>query len=156
MRKEHRLVVLGSLAVFLLDIASKMFVAGRLALGESWPVIPGIFHLTHLKNTGAAFSMFHDHPEVLTVIAGTMLVGFSTYMLTRQHLTSKEVWGFSFVLGGALGNLLDRLREGAVTDFLDVVAIHYPVFNLADSFIFMGVILLLVNYVTQHSQTSGS
>jgi signal peptidase II len=148
--KSQLYVLLGALMVFLLDAVTKITIVQMLEPGESLPIIPGVFHLTRMHNTGAAFSLFYQHPEILTMVAGTFFLILLGYMLTRKSLPMLEAVGFSFILGGALGNLLDRIRLGGVVDFLDFTLINYPVFNLADSFILVGVGLLLWAYVIQH------
>lgn len=153
--KDHLAILVGAITVYGVDAISKAWIINTLSLGESIRLVPQVFHLTHLQNTGAAFSLLHQHPEFLTLIAGGLFVVLLGYVLTRPLFQRQEIVGFTLVLGGALGNLVDRLRLGAVTDFLDFTLIHYPVFNLADSFIFIGVILLFANYV-QHYQTSRS
>jgi signal peptidase II len=155
-KAERWKVLLGALVVYCLDALSKAYIIQRLDPGESIPLIPGIFHLTRLQNSGAAFSMFYEHPELLTFVASLLFAVFTWYMLTKKTLAASEMIGFSLVLGGALGNLMDRLQIGAVTDFLDFTLIRYPVFNLADSFIFAGVILLLIAYVNQYHHPSRS
>jgi signal peptidase II len=153
LRQAHLLVFLGSFVVFCLDALTKSYIIHRLQPGESIPLIPSVFQLTRLQNTGAAFSMFHQYPGVLTVVAALLLFVFISYMLCKKTLLTSEVIGFSFVIGGATGNLIDRLYMGSVTDFLDFTLIHYPVFNLADSFICIGVALLLIDYVKSYNQT---
>ncbi len=153
-RHDHWISFGFAALVYGLDALSKAWIIRALQAGESQPVIPGIFHITRVHNTGAAFSMFYEHPEVLTLVSGLLLVAFLGYMLTKPKLSRAEIMGFGFVIGGAFGNLMDRIRLGAVTDFLDVVAIRYPVFNLADAFILMGVVVLMVAYVKQFNQSA--
>ncbi len=131
-------------ALFVLDQWVKSMVVQHMILGESIPLWPQVFHLTYLKNTGAAFSLLSAHPQLLTLVTAVFFIGFSLYAFTRQHFTRWEYSIFSLVLGGALGNLWDRLTRGHVVDYLDVTLIHYPVFNLADAFIFCGMTLLLI------------
>ncbi len=154
--KSHGLIIIAALGFYLLDSMSKLAIKNWLALGQSVPVIPGVFHFTHVQNTGVAFSLFHQYPEILTLVASLFLLLLLLYMLSHRVLSRLEMLGFSLVIGGALGNLADRFSMGAVTDFLDLAIIHYPVFNLADSFIFTGVALLIIHYVRHYHYAARS
>ncbi len=142
-------VLTGAFLVFILDRLSKWMVLRFLSPVHSLVIIPDVIQLTHVQNRGAAFSLFYQHPHILTLIAGLLFLVLLLYTLLRQHFSLFQWIGLSFVLGGALGNLVDRLHYGAVVDFIDVVMIHYPIFNLADSFILAGVVLLMIDYVRQ-------
>jgi signal peptidase II len=106
-------------------------------------LIPKVFQLTIAYNTGAAFSMLNEQPQLLTLITSVIFGILLAYGLGRSRFLAGEVPAFALILGGALGNLTDRFLWGKVTDFLDVIAIHYPIFNIADTLIFMGVALLI-------------
>jgi len=133
-----------------LDRLSKMLIERNIPRYEAITVIPGIFRLTHVLNPGAAFSIFADNDSKYKV---AMLVAFSLVALavvltllwkTGRHLTSGSL-ALAFILGGALGNLWDRVVQGQVIDFLEIriVGYHWPDFNLADSAIVCGAILLI-------------
>lgn len=147
---RHRPLLAGLLLLFaLLDQASKAWMVSLLADGASRPLLPGVFQLTLTYNTGAAFSMLRQHPQGLTLLTGLIFAAIAAYAFSPRPFPRGERWALALILGGALGNLIDRLRLGKVVDFLDVVAIHYPVFNLADSFIFCGVVLLVFTHLRQ-------
>lgn len=151
------MLILGLAAlVFCIDRLSKVWVLHHLLPGETIPLLPQVFHLTRVHNTGAAFSLFHQYPSVLTLITSLLLVLLCGFIFSRQYIALKEGLGYGFILGGALGNLYDRIGQGSVTDFLDFRLIHYPIFNGADSFIFVGVVLLLMHYVKEHYQPARS
>ena len=121
------------------DQVSKQLILIFLTLGESLPVLPDIFHLTTVHNTGIAFGLFQKNPHLLTLLIGIcvlLLLVFSRRVV-RESLLERLAYGL--ILGGALGNLIDRVRFGWVIDFLDFRI--WPVFNLADSGITIGVIL---------------
>ncbi|MBE3551112.1 MAG: Lipoprotein signal peptidase [Brockia lithotrophica] len=128
--------------VFLLDRAAKVWVLQSLIVGESVPIFDGILHITSVRNTGASFGMFRGATEFLTLLSAVavVLLAFLVYRLSAWG------WGYSLslglVLGGAAGNLWDRVAYGAVVDFIDVRAIHYPVFNVADAALTVGGVLL--------------
>lgn len=139
--------------VIVLDRLTKHLVARNIELNfGSVPVIPDFFSITHVENTGAAFSLFADWPQRVRV---PLLIGFSVAaMLVVAYLlwsgAKKLSWsGFAlaFILGGAIGNLYDRILYGRVTDFLHVyIGLHtWPDFNLADSAIVTGAVLLAID-----------
>lgn len=122
------------------DQLSKYLVRTNLRLGESWPS-EGVFRLTYGTNTGSAFGLFPNQTVILTV-ASVLAIGFLIYFY-RVHALPRPLLrlAIGLQLGGALGNLIDRLRAGAVVDFIDVG--WWPVFNLADSSIVVGMALLV-------------
>lgn len=109
---------------------------------QSWPIIPGVFHFTYVTNPGAAFSWCRDCPWLpwlsLVVTIGLICLGIFAPRLPRW-----EQAGYGFLLGGAAGNGIDRLLTGEVIDFLDLRLIQFPVFNLADVSINVGLACLL-------------
>ncbi len=131
------LAVSGVLAA---DQLSKYIVRANMRLGESWPS-EGIFRFTHGTNSGSAFGLFPNQ-TVLLAVASVLAIGFLVYFY-RAHAMPRALLRFAIglQLGGALGNLIDRLRAGAVVDFIDVGA--WPIFNLADSSIVVGMALLV-------------
>jgi signal peptidase II len=142
------------IVVVLLDRWSKRLVARRISLYTHIQIIPGFFRLTHTENTGAAFSLFADSPAPWKT---ALLIGFSVVALV---VVSVLLWknhpahmvsgiGLSLIMGGALGNLWDRLTSGRVVDFLLFYVRRYqwPVFNLADSAIVVGAGLLIMEIV---------
>jgi signal peptidase II len=139
-------VVAGS--VLVLDQAAKALILARLPLGASRPVIRGLFDLTHVHNPGGAFGFLAQaRPELrsLLFVAVSILAAGMVVYLYRQTPAAQRGFkvGLALILGGALGNLIDRLRFGVVVDFLDfyVGAWHWPAFNIADSAITIGVCL---------------
>ncbi|HEY6769357.1 MAG TPA: signal peptidase II [Candidatus Sulfotelmatobacter sp.] len=140
-----------ALIVVLLDRWSKRLVAARIGLYAHIQIIPGFFRLTHTENTGAAFSLFADSPSHWKT---AMLIAFSliamvivSFLLWKQtRALSMTGTALSLILGGALGNLWDRLARGRVVDFLlfYIKQYQWPVFNLADSAIVVGASLLIL------------
>ncbi len=127
----------------MLDQLSKWLAKSFLTPHQPLVLIPDVFQLTLTYNTGAAFSMLRHQPYLLTLITSGIFLLLLLYGLTRQYPLRGELPAMALILGGALGNLADRFIQGRVTDYLDVIAIHYPIFNLADTFIFCGVVLLI-------------
>lgn len=123
--------------VVALDRLSKWWVVQNLDLGESLPLIPGIFHLTYVRNTGAAFSMFPNATPILAAFSALVVAGIIVFGPRIRAMGLKDELGL--ILGGGLGNLVDRVREGGVVDFLDFRI--WPVFNLADTALVIGVVI---------------
>ena len=154
-------LLLISLVVIVLDRATKLLVAKKVAMGSAVTVIPHVFRITHVLNTGAAFSMFAESASPLAVRIG--LVTFSLIataavllLLWRYGKTwSLASMGFALVLGGAVGNLYDRVVLHYVIDFLEVhiFGYHWPDFNVADSAISVGAVLLLAEMIWPRSSS---
>jgi signal peptidase II len=148
-----------ALIVVLLDRWTKRLVAARIMKYTHIQVIPGFFRITHTENTGAAFSLFADSPSHWKTAA---LIGFSvvamivvSILLWRQsHALTMTGIALSLILGGAIGNLWDRVASGRVVDFLlfYIKQYEWPVFNLADSAIVVGASLLVLEIVLGDSK----
>jgi signal peptidase II len=147
-----------ALLVVLLDRWTKNLVARRISLYSHIQVIPGFFRLTHTENTGAAFSLFADSPTpwktgLLIAFSGIALVVVSVLLWKNERAHTVTGIGLALIMGGALGNLWDRLARGRVVDFLLFYFKRYqwPVFNLADSAIVIGAGLLVVEILFQRA-----
>ena len=143
-------------AVVILDQATKLLVQRAFRLGESLPVLPGFFNLTYVLNPGAAFGLlagaaaaFRGPFFIAVSVLAIAVICYYHARYARGH--PLPTVGLALILGGALGNLIDRLRVGMVIDFLDFYlgAYHWPAFNVADSGITVGVGLLLVEMLRE-------
>ena len=136
---RDRVLLLTVPAVLSIDQLTKFLVRANLRVGESWPS-EGLFRLTHGTNTGSAFGLFPNQTLIL-IVASVLAMGFLVYFY-RAHALPRPLLRFAIALqlGGALGNLIDRLNAGAVVDFIDVG--WWPIFNLADSSIVVGLVIL--------------
>ncbi len=135
-----------ALAVFLVDQGLKRLVEGSMRLGESAPLIPQVLSLTHTRNEGGAFGILGGHSGVL-LLGSAVALAFVLWMLFKGTPTRATTLGCGLILGGAAGNLLDRLSAGEVTDFLDLdfwPLQQWPVFNAADVAIVLGAATLLL------------
>ncbi|NJB66860.1 signal peptidase II [Desulfobaculum xiamenense] len=135
--------------VLALDQVTKARVAASIPLWEGFPVVPGFFNMVHVLNRGAAFGFLNrtdiEWQTTFFIVTALAAVGLILYLLRGSHCADRlSVCGLGLVLGGALGNLVDRIRIGAVIDFLDfhVGAWHWPAFNVADIAICLGVCAL--------------
>jgi signal peptidase II len=145
----RRYLLLISAVVFALDAFSKWLVKAEIPLYGSVDVISGLFRITHLENTGAAFSLFADSSgpwasRLLILFSLAALVVISVLLWRSGSVMNVTTLSLALFLGGTLGNLCDRLARGRVTDFLDVYigTHHWPPFNIADSAIVVGALLL--------------
>ncbi len=156
MRKYHFLI---AAVVLLMDRLSKFMIEQNIQLHDSIVILPGFFRLTHVQNKGAAFGLGADSASEWT---SSMLIAFSiaalivvTALLWRNsHRISSTGIGLALIMGGALGNLWDRVVAGQVVDFLDfyVSNYHWPAFNIADSAIVVGALLLVTEILFSKSQ----
>ncbi len=140
--------------IVLLDQVSKVVVDRAMPLNDSVPVIENLFNLTYIRNKGAAFGIFAGSAESLRlsflILFSVLAIGFIVRLLMRLPESEKSlIVALTFILGGAVGNLIDRLLYGEVIDFLDFYwsRYHWPAFNFADSFITVGVALILFRLV---------
>lgn len=130
-------------AVVILDQFSKYIVVENMALGESIPIIEEVFHLTYILNPGAAFGMF-AHNRLFFIAIAVIVIGIIIWARREILASPWEVKaGCGLFLGGAIGNLIDRARQGLVIDFFDFRI--WPVFNIADIAICIGVGLIIWN-----------
>lgn len=142
---------LGYLAFFIfgvfLDQYSKILAIRHLMNRESFPIVEGIFHLTYVENTGAAFSLLRDKTYVLTLVSLVLmgLVGYFWMKEVRNHPFMLLKLSIIMIMIGGVGNIIDRIRLGYVVDFLDFRLINFPVFNIADCFVVVGVLLYAVS-----------
>ncbi len=153
-RKDYRgWLLLLSLVVIAADRITKWLASTRIELGSHVVVIDHVFVISHVENTGAAFSLFNDSPSpgrvrwMLLVFSVLAAVAVLVMLLRLGRTITATSVALALILGGALGNAYDRLRFGSVIDFLEVHIVHYhwPDFNVADSAIVVGGILLLLD-----------
>ncbi|ABA22090.1 signal peptidase II, Aspartic peptidase, MEROPS family A08 [Trichormus variabilis ATCC 29413] len=144
MRFKNRLFWIAAFIAFFVDQLTKYWVVQTFSLGETLPILPGIFHFTYVTNTGAAFSLFSGKVEWLRWLSlgvSLLLIGLA---LLGPVLERWDQLGYGLILGGAMGNGIDRFALGYVVDFLDFRLINFAVFNMADSFISIGIVCLLL------------
>jgi len=147
-------------AVLLLDQITKLWIASRFALHETRPVISGFFNLVHVRNRGMAFGIM-NRPGAdwgFTLLLGATLAAIGLLLFWFYSLKPKDrglVLPLSLILGGAVGNLLDRIHTGEVIDFLDfyIGPYHWPAFNVADSAITVGTLWLAVKILFHSTRT---
>lgn len=159
MSLKWRIVVGWLTAIIFVDQATKVVVDRSMPLHHSIPIIDGFFSLTYVRNTGAAFGLFAGSAEMFRrpflIAVSLVAIGFIFTMLRRLPDREKGLsTALAFIVGGAMGNLIDRLVYGEVIDFLDCFwgRYHWPAFNIADSFITIGVGMTMVCLYKHHGE----
>lgn len=148
-------------AIFAIDRLTKLIIESRVSFIDTYRVIPGFFDIVHSQNRGVAFGMFNDSTSewrtTLLVIASVAAVVMVSVMLwNAKKLDRYSLWGFALILGGAAGNVFDRIVWGRVTDFLlfYIGTYQWPTFNMADSAIVIGSGLLILDLLRQKRQAA--
>lgn len=135
-------------AFILLDQVTKALVRASLALGvPSIEILPGIVRLLHVRNVGAAFSLGEGMGSAFVLLAVAVVLGCIWYLWKTPLVSRVETVGLAMVAGGAVGNAIDRLLFGYVTDFLACEFIDFPVFNVADIGITVGVVVAFIGFM---------
>jgi len=150
-------LLLVTILVLLADQGTKILVEKRMELGQSIPVVGNFLRLTFIRNAGGAFGIFLGGGW-LYLVASIVAIFLIFYYLRRMSATG--VWpriSLAMILGGALGNLVDRLRYGTVTDFLDfgIGRLRWPVFNLADAAVTVGIVVFLLSLLLKKAEDRG-
>ena len=135
-----------SLGMFIIDIISKLVVVNYIEYDRVVTIISNFFNLNYVRNTGGAFGILEGN--VVLIVMVTIIIFFYIFRyLNKSELNLLQMWGFGLIIGGAIGNLFDRIVYGYVIDFLDFYIFNYnfPVFNLADCGIVIGGLLILID-----------
>ncbi len=160
-RLETLILPVVAALVLVADQITKHLVATRLEVGQSWDMAPWlapIFRITHITNTGAAFGMFPQLGNVFVIVAIIVIAIIIAYY---RHIAGGQWWmrlAFGLALGGAIGNLIDRLRQGFVVDFIDAnfwPFRDFPLFNVADAAITVGVTIMAVSLLWEEVRERG-
>lgn len=140
-----------SIIFLIIDQISKLLVVKLIDINNGIELIKNFFYLTYTHNTGAAFSILTGKRIFLILIAVIILGVIFNYLIKNKVEGKLDRLAFSLIIGGSLGNLIDRIIKGYVVDFIDVKIFGYnfPIFNLADTFIVIGVFLLLIITITR-------
>jgi signal peptidase II len=147
--KKNSIFWIVAIAGIVLDQLSKYWVASTFHPPiNTLPIIPKVFHLTYVINTGAAFSVFRGGAGWLKWLSLGVSVGLILFVSRSPKIPKLEQYAYGFILAGALGNGIDRFLWGHVVDFLDFRLINFPIFNVADVLINLGIFcLLLANFL---------
>lgn len=142
--------VLAVLTMVAVDQAVKYWAVTMLAPVGSIPLVPGILQLTYVENRGAAFSILEDQIWLFVVLALVVLCGIAYMLQTHRIQTALGKLALLIIAAGAVGNVIDRVMHHYVIDMIEVIFIHFPVFNIADIYVCVGVALFAVYYLFIH------
>ena len=142
MKKEPYII---ALLFFIVDLISKQLIMKLMSLSESIKIIDNFFYITYTRNNGAAWSILENKRILLLIITVFALFLINKYM-NKEKLTKLECFTYGMIIGGILGNLFDRIFYEEVIDFIDfrIFGYNYPIFNLADCFIVIGIFILII------------
>ena len=140
-------ICLFSLIFIIVDVVIKIIVSRYITLYDSIVLIPNFFAITYVRNTGAAFSVLENNRILFIVIGLVALYLIYRYLIRDKSLNKLSIISYSMLLGGIIGNMIDRIVYGYVIDYLsfNIFRYNFPVFNLADTFIVVSVILIIIN-----------
>ncbi|GAA4715786.1 signal peptidase II [Brevibacillus fulvus] len=138
-----------AIVIILLDQWTKYLVATHMQIGESIPLIPEVFHLTSHRNMGAAFGILQNQRWLFIAITLVVVIGIIVSLVRIGKKQPRTSLALALVLGGAIGNFIDRAATGQVVDFLYIKLINFPIFNVADMAITFGVVLLLLDILLE-------
>jgi len=162
MKKNDVIFFITAAAIILLDQITKYYINSYMSVGDSFPVIQGLFNITHVRNPGAAFGIFSKSPEIfrtvfLIAVTSAAMVLILYYIRMNRERGILLNLAMSMIFGGAIGNLIDRIRFGEVIDFLDfyIGSHHWPAYNVADSAISTGAVLLLIAMIWKKGEKGG-
>jgi signal peptidase II len=163
LKKNILILFLGAAVVIAFDQITKSAITTRFLMHESYPVINGLFNLVYVMNPGAAFGFLANAPEIFRYIFFTGITILALVLILYYLVKSKPqslllVCALTLIFAGAVGNLIDRLRFGAVVDFLDVYigSAHWPAFNVADSAISIGAVLMIWDMIANRKKEDAS
>ncbi len=135
--------------LFIIDMITKILVTSNMTVGSSINIIPGFFSITYVKNTGAAWGIFSNGTIILGLLSVVFLIFFIKYIIEQKSIRLFSSINYALIIAGILGNMVDRFARGFVVDFLNfqIFSYDFPVFNVADTFIVVGIILILIDYL---------
>ena len=144
MNKSFKSVCFFGILFFIIDQAIKMFLSSKMVLGQTNILIKDFLNITYVHNTGAAFSLFSGNRWLLVFVGVFATICLLVYIAKLVHLTDFDIFSYSLLLGGVLGNLVDRIFRGYVVDYisLNIFGYHFPIFNFADMCIVVSIILI--------------
>ena len=140
------MIILLTIILFIVDLGSKLLVSRLMDVYDSYKIVDDFFYITYVRNTGAAWSIFSDKTWMLVLVSLIIISLIIVYIVKNKPNSLVEKIGYALILGGSIGNFFDRIVYGYVIDFFDfyIFGYDYPIFNLADCFILIGVFLLVI------------
>lgn len=132
-----------SILLVAIDLITKNLVQLNFSLGQTISLIDNVFHLTYVRNTGAAFSFFSGQRWFLVLLPAIVIAAIVGYIIIKKPTSKLLMLSLSMIVAGGIGNLIDRIRFGYVVDFFDLRLINFPVFNVADIWVTLGATLFV-------------
>lgn len=142
-------LILTIVGVILLDQLTKLLTVTYLEPIGSFPIWKDVLHLTYVENEGAAFGMFADRRWVFMIVSTVAILGITVYLFGFCKEGKWAKFSLAMIVGGGIGNMIDRIALGYVVDFIDFTLINFAVFNVADSFVTVGACILAVYLITE-------
>ena len=135
--------------LLIIDMITKIIVTSNMTVGSSINVISGFFSITYVENTGAAWGIFSNGTVLLGLLSVVFLIVFTKYILDQKLISLFNSINYALIIAGVFGNMIDRFARGFVVDFLNfqIFSYDFPVFNVADIFIVVGIILVAIDYL---------
>lgn len=151
MKEKLKGICLFSIIFLIIDQVIKIFISSNMVLNQSLPIIKNFLSITLVHNDGAAFSILEGNTFLLIVIGIISVVGILYYLNKINHISNLDMWIYSLLIGGILGNLIDRIIYGYVIDYISVFIgkSYFPVFNFADICIVVSVLLILFTTIKE-------
>ena len=152
-RKRKTKIIIYSFIIILIDQISKFLVFSTLGFQRSKNIIPNLLNFTLVKNKGAAFSLLSNSTTLLTIISVIASLLIITFILKSTPKSFWDAIGLAYLLGGTVGNGIDRLLKGYVLDFIELVPINFPIFNVADISINIAIICFIISLISRNDQS---
>lgn len=139
-------IIIITIICILIDFISKLLVINNLEVGTGITIIPSFFSISYIQNTGAAWGMFSNGTLLLAAVSMIFLFFAIKYIYELKKISKLSIFTYGMLIGGIIGNLIDRLFRNYVVDFLsfNIFGYHFPVFNIADCFIVVSIILIVI------------
>jgi len=149
MNKKLKDVYFFAIIFLVIDQAIKFYLSSKMVVNQSNILIKNFLNITYVHNTGAAFSLFEGNTWLLIGIGVLAVIGLTIYIGKLVHIGDFDMFTYSLLLGGVLGNLIDRIVHGYVIDYisLNIFGYHFPIFNFADVFICVGTFLMVLDII---------
>lgn len=151
MKKQRLIVLISTILIVIADQVTKLVtlaLSGGVESELCFFEIEGLIGFRYLENRGAAFGMFADHRWIFMTLTSIALIVLIGAMMFKKMESNLLIWSFSMIIGGGIGNMIDRIARGYVIDFIDVQFVDFYVFNIADCFVVIGCGLLILYLVT--------
>lgn len=150
-------IYITAIIIFIIDQISKVVISTYLSLNETIRVIKNFFYITYINNTGASFGILKNSKVLLILLSIIALIILVRYTNSFKN-TKNNILGLGFLMGGIIGNLADRLLFGYVRDFLNfyIIGYDFPIFNIADIFIVLGVFILIISIIRGEDSNGNS